>query len=542
MTDGDALLAAITALPDEDVPRLAYADWLTEHGRAEEGEFIRVQCRLAAVAPDDPEYPDLLAREEELKLWLGTHAPAPPMKLRGGLAIESGAERWKHARRGFLGTVELKGSSRARGTFARSVGVALKKLFARVPTRWLNVGGVSPGQLADVLQEPIIAQLERLTIWSHTTSEEQADEIGRIIADAPNLRHLRGFFPDVSFGESAIAALSRAEFPRLESFSLNAYRVENAQMRALGRAPWFKNLRDLTIIGGLTDETFTILVGLSPFPHLHTLSLREQGVGVRAWEAFARSTAFPRMKRFDLADTDMSRGRMADLATVKGFTLSVLDLDKCAIGNDGAAALAQAPWADSLRTLNLKSNNLTVRGVKAIAESPRLANLRRLNLAGNAIGTGGLKAIAGSPHLRGLSELVLVFRNDSSAAIVTVEHGRNFLTALDMPDLRHLCLEAIPLGENGARLLATHPKFAHLTRLSLPYCGLGDAGAAALITSPQLQNLIELDLSNDGITEGALALADPRVMPRLAACRLQGNPLVLLESTKQLTQRRGIHV
>ena len=117
MTDGDALLAAITALPDEDVPRLAYADWLTENGRAEEGEFIRVQCRLAAIAPDDPEYPELLAREKELKIWLGVHAPAPPMKLRGGLSIECGQNWWVYSRRGFPICIELKGSSRARGTF-----------------------------------------------------------------------------------------------------------------------------------------------------------------------------------------------------------------------------------------------------------------------------------------------------------------------------------------------------------------------------------------------------------------------------------------
>jgi uncharacterized protein (TIGR02996 family) len=32
VSDGDALLAAIRAHPDEDVPRLAYADWLDETG------------------------------------------------------------------------------------------------------------------------------------------------------------------------------------------------------------------------------------------------------------------------------------------------------------------------------------------------------------------------------------------------------------------------------------------------------------------------------------------------------------------------------
>jgi uncharacterized protein (TIGR02996 family) len=33
MTDRDALLAATLANPDEDTPRLVFADWLQENGR-----------------------------------------------------------------------------------------------------------------------------------------------------------------------------------------------------------------------------------------------------------------------------------------------------------------------------------------------------------------------------------------------------------------------------------------------------------------------------------------------------------------------------
>ena len=37
LTDEDALLAAITAAPKDDLPRLVYADWLDEHGRRARG-------------------------------------------------------------------------------------------------------------------------------------------------------------------------------------------------------------------------------------------------------------------------------------------------------------------------------------------------------------------------------------------------------------------------------------------------------------------------------------------------------------------------
>lgn len=35
---------AVLAAPDDDLPRLVYADWLDEHGEGERAEFIRIQC------------------------------------------------------------------------------------------------------------------------------------------------------------------------------------------------------------------------------------------------------------------------------------------------------------------------------------------------------------------------------------------------------------------------------------------------------------------------------------------------------------------
>jgi uncharacterized protein (TIGR02996 family) len=47
MTDQDALLRAICENPDDDAPRLIYADWLDEHGDPLQAEFIRTQIELA---------------------------------------------------------------------------------------------------------------------------------------------------------------------------------------------------------------------------------------------------------------------------------------------------------------------------------------------------------------------------------------------------------------------------------------------------------------------------------------------------------------
>src|SRR5262249_62233628 len=44
----------ILASPEEDAPRLGYADWLAEQGERDRAEFIRCQVEAARLAPHDP--------------------------------------------------------------------------------------------------------------------------------------------------------------------------------------------------------------------------------------------------------------------------------------------------------------------------------------------------------------------------------------------------------------------------------------------------------------------------------------------------------
>ena len=46
MTREEAFLADILEHPDEDGPRLVYADWLEDQGDADRAEFIRAQLEL----------------------------------------------------------------------------------------------------------------------------------------------------------------------------------------------------------------------------------------------------------------------------------------------------------------------------------------------------------------------------------------------------------------------------------------------------------------------------------------------------------------
>ncbi len=70
--------------PDDDTPRLVFADWLQEHGdatAAARGEFLRLSVLRHRLAPDDPSYELLKRREGELFrqygwAWLGPLADA----------------------------------------------------------------------------------------------------------------------------------------------------------------------------------------------------------------------------------------------------------------------------------------------------------------------------------------------------------------------------------------------------------------------------------------------------------------------------------
>ncbi len=74
MTDRDALLRSIIESPQDDLPRLVYADWLDENGNSAHAAFIRCQIELARL--DVSDWRRSIGKREalrrrEVKLWDG---------------------------------------------------------------------------------------------------------------------------------------------------------------------------------------------------------------------------------------------------------------------------------------------------------------------------------------------------------------------------------------------------------------------------------------------------------------------------------------
>lgn len=103
MTEEAALLAAILTHPEDDTPRLVYADWLDEHEQPERAELIRVQCERAKLPEKDVRFE--CPRVENVPPGHGMISAftllcgGPNCRLLLDTAIHCGGCRWDYLRK-----------------------------------------------------------------------------------------------------------------------------------------------------------------------------------------------------------------------------------------------------------------------------------------------------------------------------------------------------------------------------------------------------------------------------------------------------------
>lgn len=218
-TDPQVLLAEILARPDDDEPRLVYADWLTQQGDPR-GEFITVQCALATGTGD---YSALAAREREL---LAAHAKEWTAHIhRFGTPT---------LRRGFVATIK---TSAAR--FAAEGG----PFFERDPIEELIVQRGDNQGLAALGAAPHLARLRRLELRRTISSKADADAVATWLR-SPYLAGLRELQLVLHFHDRAepyfAHLFDHVEWPALERLALHAGRLPSYTPAAPfgGPEPW----------------------------------------------------------------------------------------------------------------------------------------------------------------------------------------------------------------------------------------------------------------------------------------------------------------
>ena len=531
MNDEAALLKAIVAHSGEDTPRLAYADWLEEHGDPDRAAFIRVQCRYTAASPTQGEYPDL---QEEM--WfcrarcarqLRDERPAVPAGLDYAPALND-----ETYRRGFFHGV--RGSWHAEGRQPTDDEVdqvcrGLGPLTATTTVRKLVLSRVVPEQLARVLAAPGAEKLEGLVLGPSRWGD--GDETARVLASADAVRGLQQLELHFLVGESGARALARCKFDRLEYFDLPGVDCEPDALAELTGADWFRSLMQIRCHGSARRLLAPILAALARLPRLEHLTLdvaHPPDAGTFPGpDGFRELAQLFLTGEFATRTTNwLARARMPKL----------IELRVVGLRNNGLRALRAAPWFNQLWILLLNRSGLNDRSVVALTRSA-LPDLRILELGDSPFGRDGLLALADGARLPALTTLDL---NSTIDRTVPAPDVAAFAAALARPRLRNLWLAHWPLGPDGAKALAANPALTSLTSLSVSNCGIGDAGLNAIARSPHLQGLVELDASGNELRKPA-ALLDPEFLPRLSRCWLRKNPFGDTTAAK-LAQSRDWYV
>jgi uncharacterized protein (TIGR02996 family) len=264
MVDEATLLQAILDEPDDDAPRLIYADWLEEHGDPR-GEFILVQCALARCPLTDRRRPGLLARERTLLArykdeWAG------PL---GDLVREG------EFRRGFLDAVSLSADvflAQAETLFAvapvrevhlREAGWLMKELAAcpyleRLRVLSLAENDLAPAELEVFAGSPHLGGLKALKLWQNNLGAAGAGSLAAS-ASLAALEELDLWKNDL--GDAGARALSCSpHLGRLRRLDLGCNDIGPGGVRALLDSPFLKRLTWLDLRGNWVPEAETRLL------------------------------------------------------------------------------------------------------------------------------------------------------------------------------------------------------------------------------------------------------------------------------------------
>jgi uncharacterized protein (TIGR02996 family) len=358
MTDDAAFLAAIADRPDDDLPRLVFADYLDEHGDAARAEFVRVQCELAALPRTDPRFPVLEEREAEL---LAAHKKRWELPNVGRQTF----------RRGFVEVVD---------TTADRFLAAARRFLALVPVRELRLRNADR-RIAELAALPIFARVESLDLANNTLGA--GNRITRFFgtADLPRLRTLK--LRNNRLWAEAITELSATPIaPQLARLDLSGNPFADAGAEALAAATGFRNV---TVLELRNDElTFS------------------DSIHAAGAIALAESEALTKLRRLDLGSQYVGdAGLVAVVNAPNAANLVSLDVSYNEIGTSGESgyeAVAASPWLRHLTELNLCGNAIDRRGATALLGSATLPAGLRIDLRECEMDAGTREVLARRPE------------------------------------------------------------------------------------------------------------------------------------------------
>ena len=339
-----ALLAAVLASPDDDAPRLVYADALQQRGDAR-GEFIALQCELA--------------RKSD-----------PALKARADALLERHRAEWVQPFMGDRHTTEIAGRKYTRTTptswdfhrgFVRGATMAAESfsrlsagLFAREPVQRVHLTGRDERAFA----AHGIEQLREFDLSNTRFKDAARTLFSSKRFSALEVLELRKCGLGVK-GMTAMGLADPKHWPRLRHLGLAENALKDAALRTLARAPLLSQVRSLELSGdSFTFVGWTALV-TSPFlSSLEVLDVNCGDVGVGGARALAESAARKTLVNLSLRYVHLGDEGLAQLLAVEFPRLTRLSVVYNELGPRSVDALLKIPWIDRLELLDLSENDL----------------------------------------------------------------------------------------------------------------------------------------------------------------------------------------
>lgn len=415
----DALYRAICAHPDEDTPRLAFADLIEEDGDELRARFIRTQVALAQLPTYDPEWVKARLNQPDAATgWAMAHTlPKMPDGLNWHRFEFRRGFPWKVAVRSWSGLIE-----------------AGEAVFEAAPIQALDIGAHDRPSFGDVADWPHLTRVHKLEAsvgWNKELDVQRLSES----AFATNLTEL-GFEFDGLAPNGLTALAGSALFMRLHSLELRSISTPSALLvdsLAAAREPGSLSRLSLPF-NRLGRDDADHLFALPVMRELQHLDVSDNPLGTEGVTALASRGIVHGLRILNLSKTRPGVPGVKALVEAGGLAgLRMLDLSDNLLGPVAIRAVAACCGFRGLRVLNLASNLVGDAGASALASSGSLAGLIELDLRDADVSDTGALALAESPHLDGLLRLDLRTRDNR-------EFGRAAREALEARFGDRVCL------------------------------------------------------------------------------------------------------
>lgn len=397
-TDAEPFLQRIRAFPDDDVPRLIFADWLDEQADTDSvarAEFVRVQIALARLPEEDRRRPALLTAERAL--------------------FEASRYGWEAPFRGLAtGPVFRRGFVEEVNVAARQYLRHADELFAAGPIRHVHLLDVG-GSLPAVMQSPYLSRLSALTVFATHLGEP----LVRVIARCPHLGDLRA----LHLGRNRLAddaaehLATSAVLANLDELDLSENDLGETGARALAASVHLGKLRRLELRGNqLGPAGAEAVAGSDRLASLHRLGLAGNELGIPRLYSLARIPDLLRVPALDLTANGLTaaalkavlaRSPISGSGEPLAVRLAELDLSHNELGEAGARVLAESPLLAGLKVLRLIGCGIPDDGARAFATSPHLNKLVALDLGNNPVNDTGFRVYLETPQLQSLRKLIV---------------------------------------------------------------------------------------------------------------------------------------